>query len=143
MPNLRGFSREPLPGLHLALAGSVVFSRFTTQGGFAYPVYSFAVKPAIPSAGASVTAPSPHRNTREYRNINRLPIDFPSRVRLRSRLTHSCLTSLWKPWSCGERVSNPLYRYSFLHFLFHKLHHASQHDFYAYGMLSYHSLRSP
>ena len=115
----------------------MVFSRFGTPEGFASPAYTFALKPAIPSAGGSVTAPSPRRNTSRYRNINRLSIDCAFRLRLRSRLTHSCLTSLWKPWSCGERVSYPFDRYSFLHFLFPSLHRASRLDFRATGMLSY------
>ena len=64
-------------------------------------------------------------------------IAFPKRVRLRSRLTLIRLALIRKPWSYGEGVSRPLYRYLYLHLLFRKLQHASLHTFGAVGMLPY------
>ena len=44
---------------------------------------------------------------RQYRNINRLSIDYACRPRLRSRLTQGGLAWPWNPWSFGGRVSHP------------------------------------
>ena len=64
-------------------------------------------------------------------------IGFGSRLILRSRLTLIRLALIRKPWSFGEGVSRPLYRYLYLHLLFRKLQHASLHTFVAVGMLPY------
>ena len=58
-------------------------------------------------------------------------IAFPMRVRLRSRLTLIRLALIRKPWSYGEGVSRPLYRYLYLHLLFHTLQYGSRHAFNA------------
>ena len=50
---------------------------------------------------------------------------------LRTRLTQGRLTSPWKPWSFGEGESHPLYRYLYLHLLFHTLQNSSRCAFYA------------
>ena len=51
----------------------------------------------------SVT-PSPYNG---YRNINLLSIGYACRPRLRSRLTQSGRTFLWKPWVFGAWDSHP------------------------------------
>ena len=56
------------------------------------------------------------------RNINRVPIDYPLRARLRGRLTLRGLALRRNPWAFGERASHPLYRYSCLHSHFRYLH---------------------
>ena len=43
----------------------------------------------------------------EYRNLYLLSIDYASRPRLRSRLTQSGRTFLWKPWVFGAWDSHP------------------------------------
>ena len=43
----------------------------------------------------------------KYRNIYLLSIDYASRPRLRSRLTQSGRTFLWKPWVFGAWDSHP------------------------------------
>ena len=48
-------------------------------------------------------------------NINVVPIDYAFPPRLRGRLTLLRLTLSRNPWSFGERVSHPLYRYSCQH----------------------------
>ena len=53
--------------------------------------------------------------TTRYRNINLFPIDYAFLPRLRGRLTLLRLTLSRKPWTFGERVSHPLYRYSCQH----------------------------
>lgn len=48
-------------------------------------------------------------------------IEFSFRILLRTRLTLIRLALIRKPWSFGEEVSNPLYRYLYLHLLFLKI----------------------
>ena len=43
----------------------------------------------------------------QYRNFNLLSIDYAFRPRLRSRLTQSGRTFLWKPWVFGAWDSHP------------------------------------
>ena len=61
-------------------------------------------------------------HTSRSRNINRVPIDYPLRARLRGRLTLRGLALRRNPWSFGERASHPFYRYSCLHSHFRYLH---------------------
>ena len=63
----------------------------------------------------------PSHSTR-LRNINRIPIDYPLRARLRGRLTLRGLALRRNPWSFGDRASHPVYRYSCLHSHFRYLH---------------------
>ena len=51
------------------------------------------------------------------------------RLRLRARLTLIRLALIRNPWSFGERGSRPLYRYLYLHLLFHHLQHSSRKTF--------------
>ena len=65
-------------------------------------------------------------------------IGYASRLSLRSRLNLIRLALIRKPWSCGEGVSRPLYRYLYLHLLFRTLQTPSRESFDAGGMLPYH-----
>ena len=56
------------------------------------------------------------------RNINLVPIDYAFRPRLRGRLTLLRLTLSRNPWTFGDRVSHPVYRYSCQHSHFRSLH---------------------
>ena len=111
--------------------------------GFACtPAYS--LQPRISSRGGSVTSAS---RLCLYIDVgtgilNRFSIGFAFRLHLRSRLTLIRLALIRNPWVFGGRVSHPPYRYSCLQFLFQKLHHTSQCDFNAAGMLPYHSITS-
>ena len=60
--------------------------------------------------------------TARSRNINRVPIDYGFRPRLRGRLTLRGLTLRRKPWTFGDRVSHSVYRYSCQHSHFRSLH---------------------
>ena len=51
------------------------------------------------------------------------------RLSLRARLTLIRLALIRKPWSFGEGVSRPLYRYLYLHLLFHTLQNTSRYAF--------------
>ena len=66
---------------------------------------AYALQPSIPSDGGSVTPRSLPRLRSGCRNINRLSIISPSRVRLRSRLTLIRLTLFRKPWVFGVYLS--------------------------------------
>ena len=59
-------------------------------------------------------------------NINVVPIDYAFRPRLRGRLTLLRLTLSRNPWSFGEGVSHPLYRYSCQHSHFRYLQQSSR-----------------
>ena len=59
-------------------------------------------------------------------NINVVPIDYAFLPHLRGRLTLLRLTLSRNPWSFGERVSHPLYRYSCQHSHFRYLQGPSQ-----------------
>ena len=63
------------------------------------------------------------------RNINLVPIGYGFRPHLRGRLTLRGLALRRNPWTFGERVSHPLYRYSCQHSHFRYLQHASRHAF--------------
>ena len=56
-------------------------------------------------------------------------IGYAVRLRLRARLTLIRLALIRNPWSFGERGSRPLYRYLYLHLLFHYLQHSSRNTF--------------
>ena len=56
-------------------------------------------------------------------------IGIATRLSLRARLTLIRLALIRKPWSFGEGVSRPLYRYLYLHLLFHTLQNGSRHAF--------------
>ena len=72
------------------------------------------------------------------------------RLRLRARLTLIRLALIRNPWSCGEEVSRLLYRYLYLHLLFHCLQSVSRQAFcdpwnaplpiFAYSIASVNSL---
>ena len=63
------------------------------------------------------------------RNINLVPIGYGFRPHLRGRLTLRGLALRRNPWTFGERVSHPLYRYSCQHFHFRYLQRPSRDTF--------------
>ena len=63
------------------------------------------------------------------RNINRVPIDYAFRPRLRGRLTLRGLTVRRNPWTSGESVSHTLCRYSCQHSHFRYLQMTSRASF--------------
>ena len=75
----------------------MVLSDFSTKNGFTYLMYTYIIQRTIPSVRKIFTSTSPHHNKYEYWNINQLSIDYPIRVRLRSRLTLIRLALIRKP----------------------------------------------
>jgi hypothetical protein len=80
-------------------------------------VSAYGFEPGHPTPGWPTLLRHPVAQTSDWwcRNINLLSIVYAFQPRLRHRLTLSSLTLPRKPWTHGERVSNPLYRYSCLH----------------------------
>ena len=75
---LSGFSwKSASPRCHLIRRFGVL-SRFSTNVGFASRPYTFALQPAIPSAGGGSASPSPRRNMNWCRNVDRLSIRCPA-----------------------------------------------------------------
>ena len=77
------------------------------------------------------------------RNINLVPIDYAFRPRLRGRLTLLRLALSRNPWTFGDRVSHPVYRYSCQHSHFRALQLGLRRTFAAHGTLRYHARRHP
>ena len=132
-----GFSWEPVYRLyHFArrlcvLSGSASDAYFTTSdlptpfnGLFRQPAAVSLLRPRFthtPSNGMFTVS--------AIRSASRLPV--------RSRLTLIRLALIRNPWSFGEGVSRPLYRYLYLHLLFPNLQRVSRHAFDDVGMLPY------
>ena len=77
-----------------------------SDGGFAcHPDISLA--PALPAAGCRFPLSVIPSHIYGYRNLYLLSIDYAFRPRLRSRLTQSGRTFLWKPWVFGAWDSHP------------------------------------
>ena len=85
---------------------------------------AYGLEPGHPTPGRPTLLRLPIAQTLNWRcrNINLLPIAYAFQPRLRRRLTLRRLPLLRKPWTYGERVSHPLYRYSCLHNHFQDLH---------------------
>ncbi len=79
------------------------------------------------------------------RNINLLSIDYAFRPRLRVRLTLGGLTFPRNPWTYGDRVFHPIYRYSCRHnlFCFVQVFYRSPFDLRQNAPLPLHSKWSP
>ena len=116
--SLRGFSRKP--GInHFARSEDRARHHLSALNGPADlptgPAYE--LKPGHPSPGwpTLLRLPFARTSTRWCRNINLLSITYAFRPRLRNRLTLGRLPLPRKPWTFGEWVSHPFYRYSCLH----------------------------
>ena len=87
---------------------------------------------------ACVASPSPLTlDLTGLRNVDRMSIGVSLWEPLRSRLTLNRLALFRNPWSYGEGVSRPFYRYLYLHLLFRNLQRVSRPSFTGGGMLPY------
>ena len=92
-------------------------------------VYTRELFPGTPSKPSQSNQERQHTasvTTRKLQNINCIPIDYAFRPRLRGRLTLRRLALRRNPWTFGERVSHPLYRYSCQHSHFRYLQDPSR-----------------
>ena len=103
---------------------------------------AYTLQRTFPSVRGSSTSPSLLRFRIGCWNVDQLSIGFALRLILRPRLTLNRLSLFRKPWSSGEGVSHPLYRYLCLHLLFQRLQRPSRDTFSAVGMLPYQHLCS-
>ena len=130
---LSGFSREP-PSPRCRLPRRVgVLSRFGRGAVLNSRPSTFALQPAIPSAGGGSGPPSPLRIRDGCGNVDPLTLGKPClrQGTLRTRLTPARLSSAGNPWSSGARVSHPRCRYSCLHLPFRALQGPSRTPFAA------------
>ena len=134
---LRGFSREPVYHRYPIVRGLSVLSASPFSAGLPTLNLTTAFNGRFrrPAGVSLLRLPIAAETSNGILTVS--SIGFGSRLILRSRLTLIRLALIRKPWSFGEGVSRPLYRYLYLHLLFRKLQHASLHTFVAVGMLPY------
>ena len=117
--------------------GGSRYSQVRNRQGDLPPRLSYTLQRTCPSVRGTVTSPSLPRIWHRCWNINQLSIRLALRLIVRTRLTLNRLSLFRKPWSSGEGVSLPLYRYLCLHLLFRPLQPSSRRTFGANGMLPY------
>ena len=107
-----------------------LLSCFNSAGGFACPHLRLCISTPYSVRARkchfSVSASHPWIVTE---SLPFLPSHSPDRIMLRTRLTLGRLTLPRKPWPFGEGASHPLYRYLYLHLLFHTLQQSSRFTF--------------
>ena len=114
---------------------------FSQTPGYAQPVHlcRFRVRsimrglfpgdPRLPVQSSKDEQRSDPVTTRGPRNVDLVAIGYAFRPRLRGRLTLRGLALRRNPWTSGERVSHPLYRYSCQHSYFRYLQGLSRFPF--------------
>ena len=128
LPKLRGYFAEFLQCHSLKRLGMLYLS--TCVGlGYGLTLGLFPGTPWQPTQSNKGKLRPVFVTTSRPRNINLVPIDYGFRPRLRGRLTLRGLTLRRKPWTYGERVSHPLYRYSCQHSHFRYLQQLSRVTF--------------
>ena len=136
MPSIRSSLfrsyRSILPSsFNIVLSSALVYSTCppVSVWGTVYTMELFPGTPTLPTQSIKSEQLSVFVTSNWPRNINLVPIDYAFRPRLRGRLTLRGLTLRRKPWTFGERVSHPLYRYSCQHSHFRYLQHTSRYTF--------------
>ena len=136
LPTVRApFSRSYggiLPSsFNIVLSSALVYSTCppVSVWGTVYTVELFPGTPTQPSQSNKKELLSAFVTSTRFRNINRIPIAYGFRPRLRGRLTLRGLALRRNPWTFGERVSHPLCRYSCQHSHFRYLQQTSRFTF--------------
>ena len=134
---LRGFSREPVYHRYPIVRGLSVLSAspFSADLPTLNLTTAFNGRFRRPAGVSLLRLPIAAETSNGILTVS--SIGFGSRLILRSRLTLIRLALIRKPWSYGEGVSRPLYRYLYLHLLFQQLQTGSTPSFFASGMLPY------
>ena len=146
----RGFSREPDYLYYLVARGRPVLSGSTATADLPTEILStlfnllFRLQADVSLLRLRITL------TFSNGILTVSAIGCAVRLRLRARLTLIRLALIRNPWSCGEEVSRLLYRYLYLHLLFHCLQPVSRQAFcdpwnaplpiFAYSIASVNSL---
>ena len=112
----------------IVLSSALVFSTSppVSVSGTVYTEELFPGTASTPDQSDKVERHTQSVTTSRPTNIDVVPIDYAFRPRLRGRLTLLRLTLSRNPWTFGERVSHPLYRYSCQHSHFRYLHRSSR-----------------
>ncbi len=97
--------------------------------GTVYTPVLFPGSPRLPLQSSKERQLSAFVTSGRPRNIHLVPIAYGFRPRLRGRLTLRGLALRRNPWTFGERVSHPLYRYSCQHSHFRYLQQPSRVTF--------------
>ena len=139
MPPPSGCPNGGLPSRELTGAiCRVPSAQFSQAPWYSLPVHLCRFRVRSIMRGLFPGTPSPHPQsskgirytasvtTRRLQNINCIPIDYAFRPRLRGRLTLRRLALRRNPWTFGEGVSHPLYRYSCQHSHFRYLQEPSR-----------------
>ena len=98
----------------------------------------YGLRPTLSTVGPPGFLRPSITQTRWYRIINLLSIDYAFRPRLRIRLTPGGRTFPGKPWVFGDRNSHPVFRYSCLHGHLYAVHQSLHSDFNPHTTLFYH-----
>jgi hypothetical protein len=116
---------------NIVLSSALVYSTCppVSVWGTVYTVELFPGTPTLPTQSNKGKQLSAFVTSTRFRNINRIPIAYGFRPRLRGRLTLRGLALRRNPWTFGERVSHPLCRYSCQHSHFRYLQQTSQFTF--------------
>ena len=114
LANLRRYFAEFLQHRSLKRLGILYMS--TCVGlGYDLMMELFPGTAKRPDQSDKIEQPSQSVTSIWPRNINLVPIDYAFRPRRRGRLTLLRLTLSRNPWTFGDRVSHPVYRYSCHH----------------------------
>ena len=138
--SVSGTGRPQLKRMVRIFSGACSSTAVTRPEGLAYfqvspgplpPVHmATSLQRAIRSARGPFASPSPFTLSRHgLRNIDRISIHPVLRTDVRPRLTLNRLALFRNPWSFGDGVSRPIYRYLCLHLLFRLLQQASRLTF--------------
>ena len=139
----RGFSWEPVYHRYPFVRRRPVLSSSTGRTDLPIPPLSTLFTLLFRQQADVSLLRLPITNIRSNGILTVSSIGLSFRIILRARLTLIRLALIRNPWSYGEGVSRPLYRYLYLHLLFRKLQHLSRDTFTADGMLPYHVFRHP
>ena len=106
LSTFRSFSRQCSHSEFSRLAPGYLTPLRLLCHGFAYDT-PYGIRPTYSAVGSPDLLRPSITPARWYRNINLSSIDYAFRPRLRSRLTQSGRTFLWKPWVFGAWDSHP------------------------------------
>ena len=127
------------------LSSALVYSTSppVSVSGTVYMTGLFPGSPRPPSQSSKGKRLSAFVTPARLRNINRIPIDYASRPRLRDRLTLRRLALRRNPWTFGDSVFHTVCRYSCQHSHFRCLQEPSRVSLHRLTERSATTLSSP
>ena len=130
-PLSRSYGGKLPSSFNIVPSSALVYSTSppVSVSGTVYMVALFPGSPRQPTQSSKGKLLSAFVTSTRLRNINRIPIDYACRPRLRDRLTLRGLTLRRNPWTFGDRVSHSVCRYSCQHSHFRYLQPGSRLTF--------------